>query len=344
MVHTLAQNGTINKQKSFTKPMIIVSGNGTDFSDDCKNFARNKRKIITQKLVLSLIDVATQKKDNDSVKEYWNTYYCLDAPISDGKKLYGNYCKNRICTVCSGNRKAELINKYLPVINEWKEPYFVTLTIKSVSARRLKDMMEAVLRGFNLIVSKYKKRYQRGKGKKLIGIRSLECNFNPNRKTYNPHLHIIVPDEETADILIREWLYYCNRKGSFWASKYAQDKRRVFDNEICLVEVIKYGSKIITRPKEPDEHLNPIPAVIYVRALHNILRAMKNIRLFERFGFNLPKITKTTLTKELEKYYKLKYDTEIGDWLDENDIKVSNYILPLELKRLLEYNMDIVLE
>ncbi|MCB9033223.1 MAG: protein rep [Chitinophagales bacterium] len=341
-VHTLAQSKTSKIVKTSTKPMIIVNGKGSDISNNELVFARNKRKLITQKLALCLIDVAAKKGHKDCLKEYWNTYYCLNELISDGNRVYGNYCKNRICTVCSGNRKAELINKYLPVINKWETPYFVTLTIKSVSATKLNAMMKAVMRGFRLIINKYKKRNLRGNDIKLQGIKSLECNFNPKDKIYNPHFHIIVPNELTADILIKEWLYYCNRKkGTFWASKKAQHKVKIFDNEICLVEVIKYGSKIITKPKNNEE----IPAKIYVNALHNILRAMKGLRIFERFGFNLPKQHNEENMQCIKDYDILRYNADCNDWIDIHDgIILSNYSLPNELKQLLNNNIDLVLE
>ncbi len=45
-----------------------------------------------------------------------------------------------------------------------------------------------------------------------MGIKSLECNFNPITKKYNPHLHLIVASKEMADILIKEWLTLCTRQ------------------------------------------------------------------------------------------------------------------------------------
>lgn len=324
-------------------PIAIVKGNGTDVSNNDVNFARFQRKIKTQKLVLSLIDVATKKGQLESVKEYWNTYYCLNKIYSDGNRIYGYYCKNRICTVCSGNRKAEMINKYLPILNQWKEPYFVTLTITSANLKRLGALMKAMNRGLNLIVNKYKQRNKRNTGKKIIGIKALECNFNPDRKTYNPHFHLVVPDKETADILITEWLYYCNRKGKFRASPKAQLAIKVENNEDVLMEVIKYGSKIFTEKKGDDKI--KIPAKIYVSALHNILRAMKGIRLFDRFGFNAPKKEKTTTTKILTDFDTLVYDSKVMDWIDtESELRLSDYVLPIELKRILENHLDITLE
>lgn len=342
VVHTLAQIGTTKPTKVAKKPTVIVSGTGTDVSNNDVNFASYQRKIKTQKIVLSLIDVATKKGETERVKEYWNTYYCLNQIYSDGNRIYGYYCKNRICTVCSGNRKAEMINKYLPIINQWKEPYFVTLTITSTSLKRLGALMKAMNRGLSLIVNKYKQRNKRNKGKKLIGIKALECNFNPIKRTYNPHFHLIVPDKETADTLINEWLYYCNRKGKFPATIKAQKTEKVYNTESAIVEVIKYGSKIFTETKGDDKI--KIPPKIYVSALHNILSAMKGIRLFDRFGFNAPKKEKTTTTKILTDFDTLVYDSKVMDWIDtESELRLSDYILPTELQQILN-NIDTTYE
>lgn len=194
------------------------------------------------------MDVAKQKGDDDKQNSYWNTYYCQNNVIIKDGKLYGKYCKNRFCTLCCSIRKAEIINTYLPTIKQWDEPYFVTLTIKACKSNRLKLMISKVLQGFSIIREKQKKRYQRGKGIKLIGVKSLECNFNPVSKTYNPHLHLIVANKEIADLLIEEWLIIWNKKGLFFASRKGQDERPVFNLETGLVEIIKYGTKIFTEP------------------------------------------------------------------------------------------------
>jgi plasmid rolling circle replication initiator protein Rep len=36
-----------------------------------------------------------------------------------------------------------------------------------------------------------------------MGIKSLECNFNPKTRTYNAHFHFIVPSKEIAEMLIK---------------------------------------------------------------------------------------------------------------------------------------------
>lgn len=136
---------------------------------------------------------------------------------------------------------------------------------------------------------------------------------------------------------------YSNKKG-FWASKLAQDKQKIYDNEKCLVEVIKYGTKIITVPKDNESHIDQIPPIIYANALHNILVSMNGLRLFERFGFNANFKPKTKHEMVLKNYEILTYNPSIGDWEDDNNISISNFQLPDNWKHLLEFNIDLELE
>ena len=148
--NTLGQNGTIKANLK----QIIVSGNGSDLSNDKALKGRAKRKTITQAMVLSLMDVAKQKGNNENQNSYWNTYYCQNRVIVNEGKIYGKYCKNRFCTLCCSNRKADIINRYLPTIKEWNNPYFVTLTVKACKAHKLNIMTSKVLEGFSKILSK----------------------------------------------------------------------------------------------------------------------------------------------------------------------------------------------
>lgn len=75
-------------------------------------------------MMIKLIEIAQQEGEPELEKAYWNTYYCQQNLISVDGKLYDKYCKNRFCTLCSSIRKAEMINKYYPIMKQWKEPYF----------------------------------------------------------------------------------------------------------------------------------------------------------------------------------------------------------------------------
>ena len=134
-----------------------------------------------------------------------------------------------------------IINKYLPHISGWEDPYFVTLTAKAVKSRSLQRRMKDMNRGFRKLNAKCRKRAQRGKGTKLIGVKSLECNFNPIMQTYNPHLHLIVATKEMAEIIIPEWLKLC---GPRFTRRYAQNMQKVKSTESALIEIVKYGTKL----------------------------------------------------------------------------------------------------
>jgi plasmid rolling circle replication initiator protein Rep len=188
-------------------------------------------------MVLNLLDAASKTgvKNEDIYRGYWNTYHCQNKVYTANGRIYGKYCKNRCCTLCCSIRKAEIINKYLPVLQQWEDPYFVTLTVKSVSKKSLHKFISGVLRALNLITAKYRKRNQRGDPIRLIGLKSLECNFNPTKKTYNPHLHLIVPGKQIAEILIKEWLQKWTIK---FASPKGQKASPIYNKEKALIEII----------------------------------------------------------------------------------------------------------
>ena len=123
--------------------------------------------------------------------------------------------------------------------------------------------------------------------------KSLECNFNPVTKTFNPYYHLIVPGKEITELLKREWLTKWRPiPKTTYRYKYtapaAQHIEPVYNLETALIETIKYGNKIFTEPDLNKKSNLKTPLKIYARALDNILGAMKGKRKFERFGFNLP--------------------------------------------------------
>lgn len=342
-MYTLGQNGTNKTGQNH----ICITGNGSDLSNTKALQGRAKRKTITQKMMLSLMDVAKEKGEQEKQNAYWNTYYCQSRIITAEGKLYGNYCKNRFCTLCCSIRKAEIINKYLPTIKEWEEPYFVTLTVKACKADKLKLYMSKVLQGFSIIREKHKKRYQRGNGIKLVGVKSLECNFNPLKKTYNPHLHLIVANKEIGELIIKEWLsIWTNKKTNInsHTNRKAQDIRKVFDVETNLIEIIKYGSKIFTEPDNYKKGKENTNCQIYISALDNILTAMKGKRIFERFGFNIEKQPKTA-TKELKiltNYEEWDFNANKANWENvTNQKQLTDYKLPSNLSAILENAINV---
>lgn len=345
LFNTLAQNGTGPTQNKPETQAALIQGQGSDLSNKSALTNRAKKKTITQAMSLGLLKVAEGKKRVDRYQTYWNVYHCQGKLITANDRIYGRYCKNRMCTVCSGIRKALIIRKYLPEIMTWEDPHFVTLTAKAVSKFKLKARFRSLNRGFSQILDKYKKRAQRGTGFKLKGIKSMESNFNPDKLTYNPHFHILVPNKETAEIFVREWLEKCTPKH---ALKQCQDIQRVKSTDKALIEIIKYGAKIFTeagterRARTKKEH------EIYAAALFNIFEAMKGTRIFDRFGFNVQKQTKD-IFKGLDSgettIGKWEFEAKQCDWINrETGARLSEYMAPDELIDLLKNCMDTELE
>lgn len=335
--NTLVQSGTA----SLGKGVALVTGKGSDIRNKSVLEGRAKRKLITQTMILSLIDVAKAEGDYESIQSYWNTFHCQNRLITSNGKAYTNYCKNRFCTVCLSIRKADIINRYLPVISQWEEPYFVTLTFKACPSSLLENRIDAVYRAFRKIKQRCNKRHQRGKGPKLVGVKSLECNFNPIKKTYNPHLHLIVKSEEVADVLLKEWLKTWTKKFTYWK---AQDMEKVYNNEKALIEIIKYGSKVFTEPDVNNKsRYKKSDRTLYVAALHNIFNHLKGKRLFDRFGFDLPpqERQKNNGITVIEDPQIWSYDMGVTDWIDlENGELLSKYVPTHELDVLLNDHIN----
>lgn len=339
-LNTLAQNETKDLQEPSESCAMAVFGKGSDLSKKAALNSKAKRKLITQFLCKSMIEVAEKKGETKRLQTYWNSFHCQESMTGSNGRSYGKYCKNRMCTVCSAIRKAKMINLYMPVISTWERPQFLTLTVKSISERNLKKYVSGMNRALRRITSKHRKRGQRGTGQKLKGIKSLECNFNPQTKKYNPHFHIIVPNKQTAEILITEWLKLwtggrTNRKAQFY--------RPVRSTKADLMETIKYGSKIFTEPDLNKKAQGDGERVIYAAALYNIFEAMHRERIFDRFGFNVPKVIEQKqemqfLKGEIDTW---EYDREHKDWVNlETGTLFSGYIPPEELMNLLINSID----
>ena len=348
-LNTLAQVGTKAKLRSTERPMITVNGHGAEVKNVESLRNRAKRKMITQKLMLFLIDVAIGKGERERTQPYWNTYYCQNEIIRSGDRIYGKYCKNRFCTVCSAIRKAEIINKYLPKIQRWDDPHFVTLTAKAVPANKLRSRIDRMIMSLRKILDRNKKRAQRGKEIRLVGVRSLESNFNPVLRTYNPHFHFIVANREMGEILIREWLKQCTYD---YAREYAQKSKRVWDNETALIEIVKYSMKVFTDPtmikKQKGKSTAPkATPYVYISAIDNIIMALQGHRIFEHFGFTLSqrKVSSKIRQKQVTDYTELKYDSHLYDWIDsDTENLLTGYVPSRIFLSILESNIDTTLQ
>lgn len=343
--NTLEQSGTRSLNSERKIKTIVLTGKGSSIADRNCLQKRKRKKAITNKLAAQLMNLAMKKQDFKMFRLYKRALYCQTFLTLSNDLAYTMYCKTRLCAFCCGVRKAEILNKYYPIIRTWKEPHFVTLTVKSVPSTKLKTWIEkGMLRGFGLIVEKYRKRNQRGDDFRIIGIRSLECNFNPLKRWYNPHFHVIVPDKKTAEILVEEWLQLWKSHNT---NRDAQKIIKVQNIERALIEVIKYSTKIYTDPEGKKYTPKGLPRFIYIRAMYNIHQAMFGRRIFDRFGFDLPKSNqkvKTTFFTESSEQYS--YNFKKADWQNDSDPSdlLGKEFLIDDLIELLENRINTELE
>ncbi len=113
------------------------------------------------------------------------------------------------------------------------------------------------------------------------------------------------------------------------------------------LEIIKYGSKILTEPNprlKAKKH--KITRRVYIVALNNILKTMKGLRLVDTYGFKIPnnsnkQITRTTLID----YNELSYQSDKMDWVNEETGEtLSGYTPTSELINLLNHRVNTTLE
>ncbi len=339
-IYTLAQNGTGSKPSDRFQG-VYVDGSGAQLKNKKQFTLWAKKKVISSSMMLPLIEIAKEKGAFERAQSYRNTFYCFSRIYSLNNSVHGKYCKNRFCLLCSGIRKSELINKYYDTIKNWPEPFFLTLTVKAATAQDLEQRIREMFHLFQLIIAKHKKRHQRGKGRKLIGIKAFESNFNPKKKTYNPHFHLILNDYYTGHIIRNEWIKLARE---FWGIEYihedAQKISRVEYLDHSLVELIKYSSKIFTDPEVTKKKKGEV--LICLAAYDNIICAMKKYRIFERFGFNQPKKQKAERNLKLIFDYKeWVYSSAFTDWVEvEGEQTLTGYSPPEELMNILENKID----
>jgi hypothetical protein len=135
-------------------------------------------------------------------------------------------------------------------------------------------------------------------------------------------------------MLKKEW---CELWGNKHTYKGAQYIRPVEDLERDLIETIKYGSKIFTEADVKKKTKSNLPPMIYAKALHNIFMAMEKRRIFERFGFDLPKqAPKRSTVKEITNFERWLFPADGKDWINpKTGETLTGYLETPELSYLL---------
>ncbi len=174
----------------------------------------------------------------------------------------------------------------------------------------------------------------------MIGLYSIESNFNPKAQTYNPHFHIITSTKETAELILADWL---KRAKPGKALRWSQDLQPISNRRNTLIEVIKYGTKIMTENDLDKRIRQKSKRSIYLQALYSIVEAFQHIRVFDHFGFTPKKKVKTLVpANRLTDFETYHYRPEKRDWINELGTKpLTGYIPTDDLIEILEKRINI---
>lgn len=273
---------------------------------------RANSKYFTNSYLVHLLNF----KDSPLIKSYKEAFFCTTAITSDNNNnYYSHYCKRKYCIVCSRIQTANRIKTYLPILQEWQDKHFVTLTQPNVKAEDLRQELTNIIKSFTKILRNNTQNYKLD----IKGTRNLEITYNAKDDTYHPHLHCVVNSKEAAEYIKNSWLKQFKK-----ANDKAQDIRPFGSNAKDLLEAFKYSQKLLSATDKGK--------YIYAKAIDIInisTRGGKDgVRQFQTFGFTKPKdqeITPEEITaiKEAEptetnesELSIYKYEYKISDWVN----------------------------
>ena len=283
----------------FTQKDIAKEVNG--FKSRKQLFSQASTKFITNSVLRPMLYL-----NSELHKQYSNAYYCGNSIQIVGGKPQVQRCKTRFCVQCNRNKTATLINDYLPVVENWKEKQFVTLTIPNVVESELKLAIEEMTKVFAQ-VSRY---YKRTNNINLKFIRKTEVTYSYRLKNYHPHFHILVYNKEQSDFIVENWIKIIakrikkqQRKGLDYVIKQpnseSQDVRPADDNSVK--ELFKYFAKIWDYNKERKTIEVYTPSV-----LDTIYKALRGKQVIKRGGFKQLDYVNISNDIELREYRRVK--------------------------------------
>lgn len=266
------------------------------------------KKRDNEKIIQWLMDIG----ETERAQNMLNCATWLGITTIEGitKIVRSNFCRERLCNVCSWRRQSKFIAQMLPILNILKEKgytfLFATLTIKNCTDTELSANIDTLLKGFQLL----SKRREVARAWKGI-CRSLEITYNEFNNTFHPHIHMLIAIDNTyKDNYITQ-----EKLSHLWQECIKTDyipivdirKVKDEDSQIGAVETLKYALK---------------PTTAY-QALNAFLYSLKGRRLISFSGIfqKQRKILKyTTLEdptddirqKSTTKYNLYKFDVTGG--------------------------------
>lgn len=114
--------------------------------------------------------------------------------MSKARLYWANFCKDRLCPMCSWRRSVKLFQNLARIIDVTGTDYtylLLTLTVPNVPGDELRLQIDELLNGFKLFM-KYKEI-----SRICLGwSRTLEVTRNTRRNDYHPHIHVLIATQK----------------------------------------------------------------------------------------------------------------------------------------------------
>lgn len=304
-------------------------GNLDTTAQPCQSPASSLRKRARKKWLTATLAEGLGRLTSPLSNAYRNTQRCGAVLRQEGGKLSAKYCGNRWCLVCNSIRTAKLFDAYGPTLRSWGDAHFVTLTIPNVNGARLHGAVREMLAELPKIV----RGIRRTDRLDVKAVRKLETTYNPKRRDFHPHLHLVVNSGAVAAALVRRWL-----------ERFPEASERAQHIEKCdsgaIAELFKYFTKLTVKGLD-GQHTAPPP-----HALDTIFRAVRGLRMFQAMGFVAPKaaveaddelltldVGTVSPSRRREALVDWEWSGELTDWIDYSTGEVLSGYEPSEKMR-----------
>lgn len=113
-----------------------------------------------------------------------------NPPRSTYKLYHANFCRDRLCPMCSWRRSYKIFGQMSQIMNYLCNNYrfiFLTLTVPNCKPEELNGLIDDMLKGWHRLVNR--------KAFKLAVkgfFRALEVTRNKKTGTYHPHFHVVL--------------------------------------------------------------------------------------------------------------------------------------------------------
>lgn len=259
-----------------------------------KEYKSLKKRAIRNYLSVK-IKVALVELTNSPLHfSYLNSLTCTKVLVQVGDELKSLYCGARWCPVCGAIRTAKMIEGYLPVIQKFNDPRYVTVSLPSPYGYELRDTVKKMTKEVKKITDYLRKAHNI----KLKAVKKIECTFNEKTGTYHPHLSFIIDKQKVADLFINEWLIRFPD-----ASRSGQYHKKADKNTIK--ELFKYTVKLVAGSE------------IEVKALDVIFCSLFGMRTIQGIGIKKVPDEKKIMENLTAQKIEIKPDSVIWLWVQE---------------------------